>query len=200
MSDVPPARPVTYQFRPSLLQREQTYHLTERALVQSGSGAAREIPFADIAMIRIYGSPGARTIGGPVSSGFARCVVCPTHGRAVVVASRHFVGLGNFEDRSDSFTEFTDALVARVAAANPATVFRAGMPVALWLTWVFIALASVVVTPLLLVVFVVEMADNVAVTLIAAAVYLAIVAVGLAHYGRKLWRIRARPFDPRAGG
>jgi hypothetical protein len=79
--------------------------------------------------MRIYDSPGVH--GMP---GFTRCTIRPRTGRAVILSSNHFGGIGDWESRSESFRPFVDALVRRAAAANPQIAFISGMPMALWVS------------------------------------------------------------------
>jgi hypothetical protein len=140
----------THGFRASLASREKTYRLTSTALVTEADGDELAIPFGDIRAIRVYGAPGARSAYGPIAPGVRRCVVHTRQGPRVVLSSNHFLGLGRFEDRTDTFEPFVDALVRRVAAMSPSTVFQAGMPVGLWLLWAGViggvcALAAIVI-------------------------------------------------------
>jgi hypothetical protein len=87
-------------------------------------------------------------------------VVWPRRGRAVVLSSNHFVGLGRFEDRSASFRPFVDALVGRIAAANRNTRFVFGMPPALWWFWVALLFAVALLAPLSLIMIVAALAQG----------------------------------------
>ena len=188
-----------YRCRLSLYRKaEETYRLSDLAL--SWTGAARDgaVAFADVRALRLYEAPG---LAG-VAPGFARCVVWPRRGRAVVLSSNHYLSLGKFEDRSASFRPFVDALVRKVAAVNNTARFISGMPAALWWFWTAILLAVAVVAPLALVVIVVELAagrgfptGGIVALFIVLAIFL-----GLLGYVRQLWRNRPRRFDPRAPG
>lgn len=58
------------------------------------------------------------------------------------LTSMHFKGIGNFEDRFDTFEPLIRKVVAGVAAANPSAEFRAGERVAYyWLMLLFNILA-----------------------------------------------------------
>ena len=198
VADDTPDQP-SYTVRRSLVGKEVTFRLTDRTLLCPDRPA---LPFTEIRAVRVYDSPGLRLSGGAeIAPDFARCVVRPTHGRAIVLTSKHCLGLGRFEDRSASFGPFVNALIARVGAANPATVFRAGMPPALWWTWVVILLGVAVVTPLLglLVVGDIIEQDSFSPAPIMSAIVLFGMFFSLFGFIRMLRRSRSRQFDPRVG-
>ncbi len=191
-----------YRFRPSLMRKEETYRLSDVALVRTARGEEAGLPFADIRSVRIYGSPGLRTLGGTAAPDFQRCVVRPRRGHAMVLGSNHFLGLGRFQDRSQTFRPFVDALVQRVAAANPGATFIAGMPAPLWWTWILILLAVVVVTPLVVLLIIIGLVEarHIDPPLILVAALLLGILFSLASYLRTVRRNRPRRFDPRGGG
>jgi hypothetical protein len=193
---------LVYRFRPSILRREETYRLGSTTLLRSAGGIETTIRFSEILSIRIYGAPGFRTGIGTVGSDFERCVIRRRRGRALALSSSHLVALGRSEDRADSFRPFIDALVARVAAANPATVFRAGMPPALWACWLAILVAVVVVGPLALILILAALATGAHIEspLILTTVLLLGVLCSFRSYSRTVRRNRPRPFDPRTAG
>ena len=133
----------THNFRLWLFRKEAAFRLTDSALVWVEDGVGRKVDFADIRQIRVYESPGVENVPRT-----GRCVVTPHEGRAVVLQSNHFVGVGEFEDRSASYAPFVAELIRRVAAANPRVVFIRGMPTALWVTWHVLLALVLVVTPL----------------------------------------------------
>ena len=60
-------------------------------------------------------------------------------GARATLWSTHFAGVADFEDRAATYTPFVRALVARVAAANPACSFRAGTrPLSYWAGQLFL--------------------------------------------------------------
>jgi len=143
-------------------------------------------------MVRIYDSPGMTGLTGQVAPAFTRCVIRPKRGRAIVLSSNHFVGLGRFEDRTETFRPFVDALIERVKSANPAARLLAGMPPALWWTWVAL------VTPLFIVVIVKELVAGRVLKLPAIVSALIVIgtAAGIVSYARVLRRNRPRPLRP----
>lgn len=191
-----------YRFRLSLLRKEETWRLGDAALHRVENGVARSIPFAGIDSIRIYHAPGLRVGGGTAAPAFERCVIRRRGGRPVVLSSNHFAGLAKFEDRGATFRPFVDALVGRVAAANPRTLFLAGMPPLLWGCWLVLLVAVAVVAPLTVVLIVVELSagESLSPGLIAAVVILLGVLFSFAAYVRTIRRNRPRRFDPRQGG
>ncbi len=60
----------------------------------------------------------------------------------LILTNMHFKGIGNFEDRFDTFEPLIRRVVAGVAAANPSAEFRAGeRPAYFWLMLLFNILA-----------------------------------------------------------
>jgi hypothetical protein len=188
-----------YRCRLSLARKaEETYRLSDIALTVAGAGHDRTLAYADVRAVRVYEAPGFGT-GIPT---LARCVVWPRRGRAVIVPSNHFVGVGRFEDRSASFRPFVEVLVRRIAAANRETRFMFGMPPALWWFWVLLLVAVALLAPLAVVMIATELAHGHGVPP-QALVPLGIVFVvflGLFGYIRQLRRNRPRRFEPRAAG
>jgi hypothetical protein len=193
-----PVTEPTYTLRLSLAGEEATYRLGETALQSTTASGTRTLPFAEIGFVRVYESPGLASLYGQVAPAFARCVIRPRHGRAVVLSSNHFLGLGRFEDRSATFRPFVDALIARVAAANPGAEFMSGMPPALWWTWVALLVMVALVTPVFMVVMVRELVAGHALQLPAILSSLIVLGTALAivSYARVLRRNRPRRFTP----
>jgi hypothetical protein len=187
-----------YRCRLSLYRKsEDAFRVTDAALAISGGGRERTIALTDIRAVRVYESPGLGTFPG-----FARCVVWPRRGRAVVLSSNHFVGLGRFEDRSASFRPFVDALVGRIAAANRNTRFVFGMPPALWWFWVALLFAVALLAPLSLIMIVAALAQGrgIAAQAFVPLGIVFVVFLGLFGYIRQLRRNRPRRFEPRTPG
>jgi hypothetical protein len=187
-----------YRCRLSLARKgEDIFRVNDVAFSMTGAGRERSIAHADIRAVRVYESPGLGSVAG-----FARCIVWPRHGRAIVLSSNHFLGVGRFEDRSAAFRPFVDALVRRIAAANRDTSFIFGMPPALWWFWVLLLAAVAMLAPLALVMIIAELAQGRGIPA-QALVPLGIVFVvflGLFGYIRQLRRNRPRRFEPRAPG
>ena len=188
----------TYTLRLSLASEEATYRLGEDALHATTSRGTRTWPLAEIRSVRIYESPGPTSLTGKIAPAFARCVIRPARGRAIVLSSNHFVRIGRFEDRSAAFHPFADALVARLRSTNPAAQLVAGMPPALWWTWVALLVLVALATPAFLVVIAQELVAGRALQFPAIVSTLIVLgtAFGLVSYARVLKRNRPRRLTP----
>jgi hypothetical protein len=179
----------TYEFRPSIRQKEVRYGLNGRGLALPDGNS---LDFADIKLVRVY------KLRGGLLSGSKRCVIQPTHGRPIVLISFHFVSLGNFEDRSEQFQRFVDTLIHQVAAANPKTIFVAGFPMILWWLWATVLACAAIAMPLAVgVFFILMLRDSTIVTLVVVAPTLAAIAFCLFYFLRSLGPDWPRRFDPR---
>jgi hypothetical protein len=156
------------------------------------------VPFAEIGKVRLYESPGQTSLFGQIAPAFARCVIRPRRGRALVLSSRHFTGLRRFEDRSAAFQPFVDTLIARLRSANPEAQLLAGMPPVLWWTWVALLAAVALVTPVFFVIIVQELAAGRALQTPAVMSGLLVfgAALGIVSYARVLRRNRPRRLTP----
>ena len=136
---------------------------------------------------------------GAAVPGFDRCVIRRRQGGAIALSSNHFVGLGHFENRSASYAPFVEALIGRVAAGNPATIFRSGMPIALWSLWAMIVASTVIIAPLAVLTIIVEMVHDghIDTGLIFSAFILLAIFFQFFSYIRMLRRNWPRRFDPR---
>ena len=188
----------TYTLRLSLAREEATYRLSEDALHCTTTKGTHTLPFTEIGMVRVYESPGQTSLFGQIAPSFARCVIRPRRGRAIVLSSRHFIGLGRFEDRSTTFLPFVDTLLARLGSANPGARLLAGMPPVLWWAWVALLAAVALVTPLFIVVIVQELVAGRALQMPAVLSCLLVfgAALGIVSYARVLRRNRPRRFTP----
>ena len=188
----------TYTLRLSLASEEATYRLSEDALHSTTARGTRTVPLAEIGMVRIYESPGAASLFGQIAPAFTRCVIRPRRGRAIVLSSNHFVGLARFQDRSATFRPFVDSLIARLEAANPGVQLLAGMPPALWWTWVALLVAVALVMPVFVVVIAKELIAGRPILLPAIVSSLIVLGTALAivSYVRVLRRNRPRRLTP----
>ena len=80
---------ISYRFRLSIAASEVTYELTDGALCWNNR--ASSLAFSQIRAVRTYDVPGLQQAGAPA---FARCVIWPTKGRAIVINSNSFVSFG----------------------------------------------------------------------------------------------------------
>jgi hypothetical protein len=126
-----------YSYRSAINHAERSFRLSGDALVWSEGGPEARVPFADMRHVRLYGSPELRNpfLGGRVAPGFERLVVKAKTGPSVVLSTSHFVSLGVWEDRSETFAPFASELIAAVARTNPLARFVAGMPWGVWALW-----------------------------------------------------------------
>jgi len=188
----------TYKLRLSLSSEEATYRLGENALHCTSAKGTRALPLAEIDTVRIYDSPGLASLSGQIAPAFTRCVIRPRRGSAIVLSSNHFVGLGRFEDRSATFRPFVDTLITRLGSANPGARLLAGMPPALWWTWVVLLVAVALVLPVFSVVIVRELIAGRALQLPAIVSSLIVfgTALSIVSYARVLRRNRPRRFTP----
>jgi hypothetical protein len=183
----------TYRFRLSRFRKEATYRLTDAGLAWSDVAGGGALAYADIRQMRIYDSPGAA--GMPA---FTRCTIRPRKGRAVILSSNHFGGIGDWESRSESFRPFVDALVRRAARANPQIAFISGMPMALWVTWIVILAGLVIVAPLMIAVVFIEGTEKSAGFYATLAILVGLL-LGFFPLLRLVRRNRPRRFDGREG-
>ena len=108
-------QPVIYRRRRNAISRgEREWRVEDDALVTvSASGRERRYPWVDIVAVRLCQEP---MRGRPFRYVFE---LQPKHSRKIEIDNAHCVGRGQFEERSDSYTPFVRAALARVAAANP---------------------------------------------------------------------------------
>ncbi len=173
---------ISYTCRPSLLSAEVTWTLTEDSIVSS-TGTC--LPFGEIASIHLHG----------IGKGVHRCLIKPVHGRGISLLDRHYVRLGQFENRSDTFTPLIRLLLRRVAVANPAARLLDGMTFPLWLFWSVSLLFLLMVIIVAAMVFAAGLVKGMGFWLGAVTVcsIIAFLALPTFWIGRLLWRARARP-------
>jgi hypothetical protein len=208
-------QPIVHSTRADMFQREATWRLGADALEREGGepaappwwahvlrlylrliipwavraidpGGSARFPYGSIVELRLCFDP---TRFDTVRH---RCDVRLADRSRARFYSTHFVSVMEFEDRAASYVPLVRALVARVAAANPACRFRSGKrPVVYWSEHAFL-LAMVA-----LLVFVLALVGGVAITdlfLLKLGVTVAFVPVLIA-YTRKN---RPSSFDPQA--
>jgi hypothetical protein len=108
-------QPVIYRRRGNAISRgEREWRVEDDALVTvSSSGRERRYPWRDIVGVRLCQEP---TRAKPFRYVFE---LQPKHQRKIAIDNAHCVSRGNFEERSDSYTQFVRAAVSRLAEANP---------------------------------------------------------------------------------
>jgi len=109
------AGPIIYRRRRSAISRtEREWRVEDDALVtRGGSGRERRYRWSDIVSVRLLHDP-ART--RPWRYVFE---LQPKHARKIVIDNAHYAGDRLFEERSESYTPFVRAAVARWAAEHP---------------------------------------------------------------------------------
>lgn len=122
--------------------KECTFQLGETALSWQLDGQQGRMAFADVREVTL--NPDLT-----FASKQAQCVLRDASGREVTLTSHHFEGLGNFKDRSHTYTPLVRALLKRVAAAAPQAKFTSGsttkLMMALALGFVFAVLFSLLI-------------------------------------------------------
>jgi hypothetical protein len=108
-------QPVIYRRRRSAISRsEREWRIEDEALVtRGGSGAERRQPWKEIVSVRLYYEPDRSRPWRHVLE------LQPLHGRKIRIDNAHCLGRRLFEDRSQTYTPFVRAALARVAAENP---------------------------------------------------------------------------------
>lgn len=109
------AEPIIYRRRRSAISRtEREWRVEDDALVtRGGSGRERRYRWSDIVSVRLLHDP-VRT--RPWRYVFE---LQPKHARKIVIDNSHYAGERAFEERSETYTPFVRAAVARWAEKHP---------------------------------------------------------------------------------
>jgi hypothetical protein len=192
--------PPSYQVRRSLFHKERTYRLEQDALSWSETGRNGRLQYSDIERIRLFATHMAidPSSGGVIAPDSKSVVVSGPDGQHVL-SSNHFVGLGDFEDRSATFIPFVAALIERVAAASPATIFIRGLPAGLLAVYMVLAAIIAIVIVIFVALLIREIPKGMEEvgTIVFAASFLVGLAGAEIALIRLLIRDWPRPFDPR---
>lgn len=109
------AESVTYCRRGGAISgSEREWRVDDDALVSRGaSGREKRYRWSDIVSVRL--------LHDPVRARSWRYVfeLQPEHDRKIVIDNAHYLGARDFEERSESFTPFVRAAIARWALAHP---------------------------------------------------------------------------------
>ena len=131
-----------YSVRNGIFGGDRAYRLSPDALcwTESGKDDGR-LAYADTRAMQLvsYASPIGRAL---------QCKVTSTADDKVLLRSAHYLSLGNFEDRTDSYRPFVHELAKRIDAGNPKAEFIAGST-GLWIMWLAVGLLWVGVIALL---------------------------------------------------
>jgi hypothetical protein len=108
-------QPVIYRRRRNAISRgEREWRVEEDALVTvSASGQERRYPWREIVGVRLCQEP---TRAKPFRYVFE---LQPRHQPKIAIDNAHFIARGAFEERSDTYTPFVRAALARLSEANP---------------------------------------------------------------------------------
>ena len=131
-----------HSVRNSLASGERTFRLSNDALCWTEFGRAQRcLAYADIRAMQLvsYASPIGRAL---------QCMLRSKAGGKIKLRSAHYRGLGDFEDRTNTYGPFIRALAGRIGAANPDATFIAGST-GLWILWLVVGLIWVGVVGLL---------------------------------------------------
>ena len=127
-----PMSKLEHTVRNSLIDRERTWTLGPDALHWKSNKREGRIACGDIAKVRLiaYTSAGGEAF---------QCTLSVRGLGKVKIRSHSYISLGNFEDRSATYTPFMRQLLVRVAAASPKTEFIAGST-GLLIAWLVVLL------------------------------------------------------------
>ena len=171
--------------RNSLIDKERSFTLGEDALTWRDDAGEGRLAYADVRDMRLIGYP----------SLIGEALQCTVRGRRhgkVKIRSAHYRGLGDFEDRTETYAPFVAALAKRVAARAPDARFIAGST-GLRIVWLVLGvLCAIVVGLLVLTLF--EGVPAAAPAIMAVAICIAAVPIAI----RRVRADGARTFDPEA--
>lgn len=93
---------------------EREWRVEDDALVTRGvAGRDKRYRWRDFAGVRLFAHPLPNRAFRYVFE------LQPKHARKIIIDNAHFLGANAYEDRSESYTPFVRAVVARLAAENP---------------------------------------------------------------------------------
>lgn len=109
------AEPVIYRRRRNAISRtEREWRVEDDALVSRGSsGRDRRYRWSDIVSVRLLRDP------APARPWRYVFELQPKHARKIVIDNAHYTGERSFEERSETYTPFVRAAVARWAEVHP---------------------------------------------------------------------------------
>lgn len=120
-----------HQGRLSLAGKERTYTLGEDAIEWQEEGSAGRLPYTEVLDINLIAYHAARQRA-------LQCKMSGRNGEKLYIRSLHYVGLGNFEDRTETYTPFVRDVLLKVAESAPDAKFTVGST-GLWLVWLIFA-------------------------------------------------------------
>ncbi|AKI01531.1 hypothetical protein IMCC20628_02836 [Hoeflea sp. IMCC20628] len=128
-----------HSVRNGLMDKESLFALEPDRLFWSGKSGTDSVAYADIISVRLT----SYSISARGSEGtHYQAKVSRRGGRSIKIRSHHYVSLGNYENRSDSYAPFIRELCRRIASHAPKARFFSGST-ALWVFWIVAALLFV---------------------------------------------------------
>lgn len=174
---------IVHEVRPSLLGATYSYRFEDDALHWQAGRSKGQIAFADITRIRLvtYVADG-ETQG--------QCTLKQRSGKPLKIRTHHYNGLGDFEDRTSTYSPFIRELCRRAATASPQARFLAGSS-AMWYVWLAILVLCCSVSVLLLLAL-----SGGAPSWIGMMLGLAFMATAIPFVWRQFRRGGQKDFDP----
>ena len=118
-SAIEPAEQATHRVRPHAFTSEHTYALGPDAITATLKGTPSVIPYSDITSVNLIDYANAGEL-------HHQCTVTTRKHGKHKIRSHHFVSLGGFEGRTETYAAFVRELCRRLQAANPSAEFRQG--------------------------------------------------------------------------
>ncbi len=112
----------TYQHRAKPYAPEALFRLEEGHLAVEQGRRSGNYPYADIVLVRLLFKPRNTTNEGYQAKFYRR------DRRTASLTNLSWKSLVDMERQDEDYTRFVRLLIGRVAAANPAAVFEAGLP------------------------------------------------------------------------
>lgn len=109
----------THSVRISMLAKDRTFRLGDDSLTWQEQGEEGAVMLDRIDEVNLI------TYAGPDGT-YGQCTVFAKPGKPLKLRSHHFRGFGSFEDRSDSYRAFVEALCAKLANRHPPLRFTSG--------------------------------------------------------------------------
>lgn len=109
--------PIQYARRAGPLSRgERVLRIEADGLFsRSSSGRERLLPWREIVSIRLFHEPARKRPWRYV------CELQPKHNRKIIIDNAHYAGEGAYEERSEAYVQFVQALVVQLVTTKPRT-------------------------------------------------------------------------------
>lgn len=133
-SPIEPPQPLRHSVRNNLIEGECSYVLEPERLSWAGKAGGGSVPYGAFTRVHLIGYAGS---GGRQY----QATLKRKDGKPVRIRSHHYVGLGQFEDRGQSYAPFIRELCHRIAAAAPGSRFVSGST-GLWIAWLVVCLLA----------------------------------------------------------